>query len=76
MTIESMLSSLGFIQALIRSGHDLLEDIIYGGSSSIDANHARVSSAASGAGASTNAIYVTVLWGQMTATWKHKNKII
>ena len=82
MAVEGVLPGLRFVEALIRSGHDLLEDVVDGGASAAATSTAASAAAATSstatadvavAAAGTSVVYVPIFGGQMSATWDGGN---
>ena len=67
MAVEGVLPGLGFVEALIRSGHDLLKDVVDGSAAAVGGNtHVAVATATT--------IDISILGGQMSATLNAKRK--
>ena len=78
MAVEGVLPGLSFVEALIRSGHDLLEDVVDGCAAAVGGNSSSSPSTASAnvavATAGASVIDVSILGSQMTATWCKEEK--
>ena len=75
VAVEGVLPGLRFVEALIRSGHDLLKDVVDGGASAAatTASSTASSSAAADvavAAAGASVVDVPIFGGQMSATWE------
>ena len=69
MAVESVLPSLSFVEALIRSGHDLLEDVVDGGAAAVGGNSPTSASSSNVAVAPARAsvVDIAILRSQMAA---------